>query len=156
MWRRFVTLALGLASTLGLAAHAQGAPRMIWATCGAGCATLSAQGSGSFREWASGSTWGRLRSGRIAVLDRSANGTRNWSVVGARGHRQADGSTLFVGDDLSFSASTTFTLKIRGVGISLSSFAKGSAHVQGSGSYHLNGGPRRAWTAGGRTLRLRG
>ena len=149
-------MVLGLASMCALAGLAQGAPLAIYATCGAGCATLSAQGTGTYREWATGATWGRVRSGRISVLDRSANGTRNWSVIGARGRRQADGSTLFIGSNLSFSASTTFTLKIRGTGISLSAFAKGSAHVQGSGSYHLNGGPRRAWPAGGRTLRLRG
>jgi hypothetical protein len=153
--RTFMVLVL-LSLTLAAPAAAATIPRGFYATCGTACATLSAQGGGVLREWATGATWGRVERGRIAVLDRSDNGKRNWSVVGARGKRLGNGFTVFAGRNLAFSASTAFTVKIAGKGVSVSSFAKGSAFIRGSGGYHLNGGPRRSWPAGGRTLRLRG
>ncbi|MGZ4481771.1 MAG: hypothetical protein ACXVY5_06160 [Gaiellales bacterium] len=149
-----VVLALGV---VALPATAHASPLLQPRGCFA-CGTLSASGGGTLYQWAKGLSWGGIRTGTIVVLDRSDNGVRDWSVTGydKKPYRRSDGRWVYQGTDMLFTASTSFFVKLKGSGISVSTVATGTATVSGRGKYYLNGGGEHSWPSDPRTLKLQG
>ena len=137
----------------GTAAAASFAPHVL---CGASCGTMVAtKGAGTLRMTATGTTYGSVGSGTIAVKDRSNNGSRDFSVSGWNRSWKKDGFVFFSGTNLGYFVTTSWTIKIYGnSGVTSSMTAKGHGYIKGSGRWSRNGHATRAWPASGQTFTL--
>jgi hypothetical protein len=138
----------------GSAAAASFAPHVL---CGSSCGTLAAtKGSGTLRMTATGTAYGSVGSGTIAVMDRSSNGTRDFSVTGGWQHRwKKDGFVYYSGTNMSYFVTTSWTLKIYGKsGVTSSMTAQGHGYIKGSGRWSRNNHSTRNWPSAGQTFTL--
>jgi hypothetical protein len=113
-------------------------------TCSHGGTLGAVRGDGVLRETGTGVTYGTVGQGTIAMLDRSANGQRNFSVSGWDHHWIKDGYDYYSGKGMSYLATTSWTVRINGSwGISATTRASGWGFIQSeggrSGGWSLNG-----------------
>jgi hypothetical protein len=135
-------LLIVLSLTLGSGVAASAAVRLqAHNLCGSHCGTVGAvHGDGTLRQTGTGVTYGTVGSGQIAILDRSNNGSRDYSVGGWDKRWSHDGWVYFRGNGLSYRVWTSWTVKIHGSwGISSNTTATGWGFIQGSGQWSLNG-----------------
>jgi hypothetical protein len=145
-----VTAFLALAGTAGAATFT---PHVL---CGSSCGTmLATKGAGTLRLTATGTTYGSVGSGTIAIKDLSNNGTRDFSVAGWSRTWKQDGFVYFSGKGLSYFVTTTWTVKLYGTaGITASATAQGHGYIKGSGSWSRNGHGSKSWPSSGQTFDL--
>ena|SRR2546425_2876157 len=145
-----VTAFLALAGTAGAATFT---PHVL---CGSSCGTmLATKGSGTLRLTATGTAYGSVASGTIAIQDLSNNGYRDFSVAGWSNTWKKDGFVFYSGRSLSYFVTTTWSLKIFGKsGISSSATAQGYGFIKGSGSWSRNGHSSKSWPSTGQTFSL--
>ncbi|MDX6535299.1 MAG: hypothetical protein QOF68_3043 [Gaiellales bacterium] len=150
-----VTL-LTLLITLAGAAVSQGASLSAHTLCGSSCGTLSAlNGAGNLSQTGTGITYGSVRAGTIAILDRSANGTRNYSVSGWSRTWRKYGFVYFKGRNMSYFVDTTWTVRITGTGgIVANTVARGSGYIKGAGVWSVNRTAQKRWPSTGRSFQL--
>src|SRR5207247_2988307 len=104
-----VTAFLALAGTAGASTFT---PHVL---CGASCGTMQAtKGSGTLRLTATGTAYGSVATGTIAIQDLSNNGYRDFSVAGWSSTWKKDGFVFYSGKGLSYFVTTTWTVKIYG------------------------------------------
>ena len=154
MKARIVTLAV--ASLLAVAGSASAATLTGHVLCGSSCGTLAAtKGAGTLRLTATGTSYGSVASGQIAIKDLSNNGARDFSVSGWSRSWSKDGFTFYSGNNLSYFVSTTWTIKIYGnSGVTSSSTAKGYGYIKGSGKWDRNSHGARDWPSLGTSFQL--
>ena len=110
--------------------------------CGSHCGQLGAvRGDGTLRQTGTGVTYGTVGSGQIAILDRTNNGSRDYSVGGWEKRWRKGDWVYFKGNGLSYRAWTSWSVKIHGSsGVTVNTTATGWGYIQGSGQWSLNGG----------------
>jgi hypothetical protein len=137
----------------GSAAAASFAPHVL---CGSSCGTLVAtKGAGTLRMTATGTTYGSVGSGTIAVKDLSRNGSRDFSVSGWNRSWKKDGFVFFSGTSMSYFVTTSWTIKIYGTsGVWSSMTARGHGFIKGSGRWSRNNHSTKSWPASGQTFTL--
>jgi hypothetical protein len=157
-----LTLLLMLASTV----TAYGVTLTAHVTTCTHCGTLGAvHGDGVLRETGTGVTYGTVGQGTIAMLDRSNNGVRNFTVSGWEHSWLKDGFTYYSGKGMSYLATTSWTVRINGSwGISASTRASGwgyiASNASNAGGWSLNGGGGSntdgwpSWPVSGRSFSL--
>jgi Na+-transporting NADH:ubiquinone oxidoreductase subunit NqrA len=148
--------ALTVSAFLALAGSAGAATFTPHVLCGASCGTMLAKkGAGTLRLAATGTAYGSVASGTIAIQDRSYNGHRDFSVTGASNTWKKDGFVFYSGRNLTYYVTTTWTLKIFGKsGITSSATAQGYGFIKGSGSWSRNGHGSKSWPATGQSFVL--
>jgi hypothetical protein len=150
--RRITTLGLVALAGLVFTTSASAQP-LKPAACR--CGTLAANGRGWIGNWASGSIWGSISSGTVWVRARTASSKVGVSHFSSRVYDQSVNAWRYRGTNMRFQGSGTWWVKAEGTGIAESTTAVGTAHLKGTGKYHLNGGPARAWPSSEtRELRL--
>jgi hypothetical protein len=124
--------------------------------CGSACGTLSAtKGSGTLRQTGTGVTYGTVGAGTISILDRSANGSRDFSVSGWSRTWSKDGFVYYQGRNMSYLANTRWTVRITGTGgIVTNTVAQGYGYIKGAGAWSVNGGSQKSWPWAGRSFQL--
>jgi hypothetical protein len=147
---------LTLLLTVAGAATSQGAALSAHTLCGSSCGTLSAlRGSGTLQQSGTGITYGSVGSGTIAVLDRSPNGARDYSVSGWSRTWRKDGFVYFKGRNMSYFVDTTWTVRITGTaGIVTNTVARGYGYIKGSGVWNVNRNGQKSWPWAGRSFQL--
>jgi hypothetical protein len=132
-----VTL-LALLLTFASAVSASGAVRLTAHNyCGSRCGQLAAvKGAGTLQQWGTGATTGTVGQGTIAIRDRSNNGRRDFSVGGWERKWAKDGFVYYSGRGMSYSAWTTWTVKITASwGASTTTTAVGSGYIKRATNY---------------------
>jgi hypothetical protein len=150
-------IALAIVAFLALAGTAGAATFSPHVLCGSSCGTLVAtKGTGTLRLTATGTAYGSVASGTIAVQDLSNNGYRDFSVAGDWTNTwKKDGFVFYSGKNMTYFVSTTWTLKIFGKsGVTASATAKGYGYIKGSGSWSRNGHGSKSWPSAGQTYYL--
>jgi hypothetical protein len=147
---------LTLIMTLVGATASHGASLSAHTLCGSTCGTLSAlRGSGTLHQTGTGVTYGSVGAGTIAVLDRSANGTRDFSVSGWSRSWKKDGFVYFKGRRMTYFVDTSWTVRITGSsGIVANTVARGSGYIKGSGIWSVNTPAQKSWPWAGRSFQL--
>jgi hypothetical protein len=137
----------------GSAGAATFAPHVL---CGASCGTLVAgNGSGTLRMTATGTTYGGVGDGVLAIRDLSNNGWRDFSVSGWSRTWKKDGFQYYAGRNMSYFASTTWTIKIYATsGATSSMTANGHGYIKGSGRWSRNNHGTKSWPTAGQTFQL--
>ena len=148
--------ALTIAAFLVLAGSAGAATFTPHVLCGSSCGTLAAtKGAGTLRLSATGTAYGSVASGTIAIQDLSNNGYRDFSVAGWSNTWKKDGFVYYSGRGLSYFVTTTWTVKIYGKsGITSSATAQGHGFIQGTGSWSRNNHGSKSWPSAGQTFVL--
>ena len=149
-------IALAIAAFLALAGTAGAATFSSHVLCGSSCGTLVAtKGSGQLRLTATGTAYGSVGSGSIAIKDLSNNGYRDFSVAGWSRSWKKNGFVFYSGKNLSYFVTTTWTVKIYGKsGITSSATAKGHGFIKGSGTWSRNSHGSKSWPSAGQTFDL--
>ena len=149
-------IALAIAAFLALAGTAGAATFSSHVLCGSSCGTLVAtKGSGQLRLTATGTAYGSVASGTIAIKDLSNNGSRDFSVAGSSNSWKKNGFVFYSGKNMTYFVSTTWTVKIYGKsGITSSATAKGHGFIKGSGTWSRNGHGSKSWPSAGQTFDL--
>ncbi len=109
------------------------------------CGTLAASGRGWIGNWATGSIWGSVSSGTVWVRARTSSSKVGVSHYSSKAYDSSVNAWRYKGTNMRFLGSGTWWVKVQGTGIAESATAVGTAHLKGTGKYHLNGGPARAW-----------
>ncbi len=128
-----IALLLTLTSAVSASA-ASGAVRLsAHSYCGSRCGQVAAvHGAGTLQQWGTGVTYGTVGQGTIAILDRSNNGHRDFSVGGWERKWTKNGFIYYSGKGMSYQASTTWTVKITASwGASTTTTAVGRGYIQG-------------------------
>jgi hypothetical protein len=150
---RIIAVAVvALLAFCGSASAASFAPRVL---CGASCGTLAASnGDGTLRMTATGTTYGNIGSGRIAIKD--IDGGHDFQVTGSVLRTWKDnGFTYFSGRNLFYFVTSRWAIKIHGTsGITSSTTASGHGFIQGSGRWSRNGHTSVSWPSGGASFAL--
>jgi hypothetical protein len=149
-------IALAIVAFLAVAGTAGAATFSAHVLCGSSCGTLVAtKGSGQLRLTATGTAYGSVASGTIAVKDLSNNGYRDFSVAGWSRTWKKNGFVFYSGKNLTYFVSTTWTVKIYGTsGITSSATAKGHGFIKGSGTWSRNSHGAKSWPSAGQTFDL--
>lgn len=150
-----VTL-LTLLITLVGAATSQGATLSAHTLCGSSCGTLATvRGAGTLTQTGTGITYGSVGAGTIAVFDRSANGSRDYSVSGWSSSWKKDGYVYFKGRNMSYFVDTSWSVRINGTGgIVTNTVARGYGYIKGSGLWNVNRNGQTSWPSAGRSFQL--
>ncbi|MDX6552092.1 MAG: hypothetical protein QOH74_580 [Gaiellales bacterium] len=124
--------------------------------CGSTCGTLAAaKGSGTLTQTGTGITYGNVGAGTIAIFDRSANGTRDFSVSGWTRTWKSYGYVYFKGRHMSYFVDTSWTVRITGTsGIVANTVARGSGYIKGAGVWSVNRAGQKSWPWAGRSFQL--
>jgi hypothetical protein len=149
--------ALATVASLLLAGTAGAATFTPHVLCGSSCGTLAAtKGAGTLRLTATGTAYGSVGSGTIAIKDLSNNGLRDFSVAGGWTKTwKKNGFVYYSGKSLSFFVSTSWTVKIYGkAGITSNATAYGHGYIKGSGSWNRNNHGSKSWPSAGQTFSL--
>jgi hypothetical protein len=148
--------ALATVAFLLLAGTAGAATFTPHVLCGSSCGTLAAtKGTGTLRLTATGTVYGSVGSGTIAIQDLSNNGYRDFSVAGWASTWKKDGFVFYSGKGLTFFVSTRWTVKIYGKsGITSNATAQGYGYIKGSGSWNRNNHGSKSWPSAGQTFSL--
>jgi hypothetical protein len=144
MRRRFLLLALAVATALTAAAPASSA---VARTPGSQTFSLR-DGSGIASVWQRGALLGHLRSGRLVVVDLPAPGKPTVIVRGHETRRAlSETATEYRGSDMSFRIfGGTWRVRIRGRGIDVSGVVRGWLRLGGtSGTYAIGDGDYEPW-----------
>jgi hypothetical protein len=149
-------IALAIVAFLAVAGTAGAATFSSHVLCGSSCGTLVAtKGSGTLRLTATGTAYGSVASGTIAIKDLSDNGSRDFSVAGWSRSWKKNGFVFYSGTSLTYFVSTTWTVKIYGKsGITSSATAKGHGFIKGSGTWSRNSHGSKSWPSAGQTFEL--
>jgi hypothetical protein len=150
-------IALAVAAFLAVSGSAGAATFTPHVLCGSSCGTLAAtNGAGSFRLTATGTAYGSVGSGTIAIKDLSDNGSRDFSVSGSFSRVwKSDGFVHYTGKNLSYFVTTSWTLKVYGKSaITASATAKGHGYIKGSGRWSRNSHGAKSWPSAGETFLL--
>jgi hypothetical protein len=145
-----VTAFLALVGTAGAATFT---PHVL---CGASCGTmLATKGSGTLRLTATGTIYGSVASGTIAIQDQSNNLSRDFSVTGWSKTWKKDGFVFYSGRNLTYYVTTTWSVKIFGnSGVVASATAKGYGFIKGFGNWSRNSHGLKSWPSAGQTFTL--
>jgi len=142
---------------LAVTTVSSGASLTAHTLCGTSCGTLAAtKGSGTLRQTGTGITYGTVAAGTIAILDRSGNGRRDFSVSGWSRTWKKYGFVYFKGRNMSYMADTSWTVRITGTsGIVANTVARGDGYIKGAGVWAVNGSAQKSWPWAGRSFALR-
>jgi hypothetical protein len=140
--RRIATLGLVALAGLTFTSSASAQPLQP-AACR--CGTLAANGRGWIGNWASGNVWGSLSSGTVWMRTRTASSGFGVTHYSSRVYDRSMNAWRYKGTNMRFQAWGSWWVKVQGTGIAESATAVGTAHLEGTGKYHLNGGLARAW-----------
>jgi hypothetical protein len=145
--------ALAVVAFLALAGTAGAATFSPHVLCGTSCGTLVAtKGSGQLRLTATGTAYGSVASGTIAV---KVSDIRDFRVSGSSHHWKKNGFYFYSGRNMTYFVTTTWTVKIYGKsGITSSATAKGHGFIKGSGTWSRNSHGSKNWPSAGQTFDL--
>jgi hypothetical protein len=150
-------IALAIVAFLALAGTAGAATFSSHVLCGSSCGTmLATKGSGTLRLTATGTAYGSVASGTIAIKDLSNNGRRDFSVSPNWTHTwKNDGFIFYSGRNLTYFVTTSWSLKIFGnSGVTASATAQGYGYIKGFGNWSRNNHGSKSWPSAGQTFTL--
>ncbi len=148
-------IAIAAVALLMVSGSASAATFTSHVLCGASCGTLAASnGDGTLRMTATGTTYGNVGLGRIAIKD--LDGGNDFQVTGSSIRTwKDDGYTYFSGRNLFYFVTTRWSIKIHGTsGITSSTTANGHGYIQGSGRWSRNRHATVSWPSGGASFTL--
>ena len=148
--------ALTVAAFLAAAGSASGATFTSHVLCGSSCGSLVAgNGAGTLRMTATGTTYGKVGSGVVAIRDLSNNGNRDYLISHWGRTWKKDGFVYYSGKNMTYFATTTWTLKIYGKsGVTSSMTAQGHGYIKGSGRWSRNNHGTKSWPSAGQSFYL--